>query len=255
MIAVEDATLRRAGRAALEGVTLRVAKGTFVGLVGPNGAGKSTLMRVFSGELGLSAGTAIFDGRDVARWRPDALARRRALLAQQNAVAFDIAARDLVALGRLPHEGHATRARNAAAIDRALALADATHLETRNYATLSGGEQQRVQFARALAQIDGVADPVLLLDEPTAGLDLAHQRAVLLLARAMVATGTTVVVVLHDLLAASIHCERIVVLSDGQLVADGPPRQALDPALVARVFGVQSAWAALPSGGEGLIVC
>jgi iron complex transport system ATP-binding protein len=252
MIRAADIVVRRAGRNLVDGVSLSLGEGEFMGLVGPNGAGKSTLMRVLAGEFGPEAGLVEIDGVDLTRWRRGDLARRRAVLPQHAAVAFDIDARAIVELGRLPHEGQSTRAQDAQAVDAALDACDAAPLAARGYAALSGGEQQRIQLARALAQIDGTAKPLLLLDEPTSSLDLAHQHAVLNLSKRVAARGGTVLAVLHDLFSASLHCRRIAVLERGRLVADGPPEDALAPDLVRRVFGVDSRWIDLPGGAHAL---
>lgn len=252
MIEAHEIVVRRAGRDLVAGVSLTLRAGEFLGLLGPNGAGKSTLLRALAGEFPPDRGTVTLDGKTLAAWGREELARRRAVLPQQSAVAFEIAARGVVELGRLPHEGRSDRAANGRAVERALAACGATHLAARNHAELSGGEQQRVQLARALAQIDGAARPVLLLDEPTASLDLAHQHAVLALAKRIAGQGGAVLAVLHDPFAASLHCDRIAVLDAGRLAALGPPAEALTPDLVRQVFGVESQWLGLPAGRRAL---
>jgi iron complex transport system ATP-binding protein len=234
--------LRVGGKTLLEGICLEIEAGKFLGLVGPNGAGKSTLLRLLAGEQRLTKGAVRIAGRALGQWSSAELSRCRGVLPQQSAMAFEIAVRDVVELGRLPHETLVSRAQNTAAVERALALADVAHLATRNYATLSGGEQQRVQLARVLAQIDGVRAPILLLDEPTASLDLAHQHRVLQVARRLAKAGATVVAVLHDLFTASLYCDRIAVLSMGRIIADGRPAVALDSATVKSVFEMESLW-------------
>ncbi len=242
MISAVQVGLRVGGKTLLEDVNLEVAAGTFLGLVGPNGAGKSTLLRLLAGEQRSTQGTVSISGRQVAQWSGAELSRCRAVLPQQSAMAFEIAVRDVVELGRLPHENSVSRAQNKAAVARALHVADVAHLETRSYATLSGGEQQRVQLARVLAQIDGVRTSALLLDEPTASLDLSHQHRVLHVARRLAAAGAAVVAVLHDLFTASLYCDRIAVVSRGRIVADDAPTAALDPSTVRSVFEMDSAW-------------
>jgi iron complex transport system ATP-binding protein len=242
MISAVEVGFRVGGKSLLEGVNLEIAAGTFLGLVGPNGAGKSTLLRLLAGEHRSTQGAVSIAGRQLAKWSGQELSRRRAVLPQQSAMAFEIGVRDVVELGRLPHENLVSRAQNAAAVDNALALADVAHLETRNYATLSGGEQQRVQLARVLAQIDGVRSAALLLDEPTASLDLSHQHRVLQVARRLAEAGAAVIAVLHDLFTASLYCDRIAVIAKGRIVADGAPCVALDAAIVKSVFEMESVW-------------
>jgi len=242
MIVADQVSVTRGGRRLLDRARLTLPPGTRLGIVGPNGAGKSTLLRLLCGELRPDAGRVTLDGRALAAWPAAALARRRAVLPQQSTVGFPLPVRSVVELGRLPHAGHADAATDAAVIARSLARAGIAHLAGRSYHTLSGGEQQRVQFARVLAQIDAGAprDPpaLLFLDEPTASLDLAHQHAVLSAARALDDPQATMVAVLHDLNLASRYCDRAVVLAEGRIVADGPPAEVLTPALVAEVWGV-----------------
>ncbi len=244
MISAVEVGLRVGGKSLLDDVNLEIAAGTFLGLVGPNGAGKSTLLRLLAGEQRATKGAVSISGRHVAQWSGAELARCRAVLPQQSAMAFEIGVRDVVELGRLPHENAVSRAQNQAAVARALHVADVAHLEARNYATLSGGEQQRVQLARVLAQIDGVRSAALLLDEPTASLDLSHQHRVLQVARRLAEAGAAVVAVLHDLFTASLYCDRIAVISSGRIVADGAPAAALDAATVRSVFEMDSMWVA-----------
>lgn len=252
MMIGRDIVVRRAGRNLVDGVSLALGEGEFLGLLGPNGAGKSTLLRVLAGEFAPEGGTVEVDGNDLKSWTRADLARRRAVLPQHAVVAFDIDARAIVELGRLPHEGRSTRAQDAQAVADALDACDAVPLASRGYAALSGGEQQRIQLARALAQIDGTAKPLLLLDEPTSSLDLSHQHAVLNLAKRVAAQGGAVLAVLHDLFSASLHCRRVAVLERGRLVAQGTPEEALTPDLVRRVFGVDSRWIDLPGGQRAL---
>lgn len=252
MIRATGITVRRAGRNLVDGVSLSLSEGEFLGLLGPNGAGKSTLLRVLAGEFPPDGGGVEIDGADLKSWTRADLARRRAVLPQHAAVAFDIDARAIVELGRLPHEGRSTRAQDLQAVKDAIDACDAVPLASRGYAALSGGEQQRIQLARALAQIDGTAKPLLLLDEPTSSLDLSHQHAVLNLAKRVAAQGGAVLAVLHDLFSASLHCRRVAVLERGRLVAQGTPEEALTPDLVRRVFGVDSRWIDLPGGQRAL---
>ncbi len=252
MIRATDIVVRRAGRNLVDGVSLSLGEGEFLGLLGPNGAGKSTLLRVLAGEFPPEGGSVEIDGAELGSWTRADLARRRAVLPQHAAVAFDIDARAIVELGRLPHEGRSTRAQDAQAVADAIDACDAVKLASRGYAALSGGEQQRIQLARALAQIGGTSKPLLLLDEPTSSLDLSHQHAVLSLAKRVAAQGGAVLAVLHDLFSASLHCRRVAVLERGRLVAQGTPEEALTPELVRSVFGVDSRWIDLPGGQRAL---
>jgi iron complex transport system ATP-binding protein len=228
----------RAGAARLvEEVSLEIRPGRMIALVGPNGAGKSTLLRMLAGELRPSAGRVSLDGRAFADWNAAALARRRAVVAQASQVDFPMSATEIVALGRIPHAGRCDRARHESLVWQALVAADAGGLAARAYATLSGGEQQRVQFARALAQIlDSPEDAYLLLDEPTASLDIAHQAQILRAARRLADLGAGVFVVLHDLNLAAAHADAVAMLSRGRIVALGAPDEVLTAERVETVY-------------------
>ncbi|MFC9894650.1 heme ABC transporter ATP-binding protein [Nocardia sp. NPDC127579] len=223
---------RGAARPVLEGVDFEVAAGEVVALVGPNGAGKSTLLAALAGELEPSAGAVELDGRALAEWTTLDMARRRAVLPQTHTVGFPFTAREVVAMGRAPWVRTVRRADDDALIAAALAAADVEHLAARPFPALSGGERARVALARVLAQ----DTPTLLLDEPTAALDLGHQEAVLRLAADRAAAGAAVVVVLHDLGLAAAYADRVVVLESGEVAADGPPRQVLSTELLTRVY-------------------
>lgn len=239
MIAAEAVTVRAGRRALLGDVSLAVATGEVVAVVGPNGAGKSTLLRVLTGEAVPEAGQVLCDGRPLSAWTPLALAQRRAVVSQHVAIAFPMSAAEVVGLGRLPWHGTAGAARDGAAMTAALAAAGVAHLGGRAYVTLSGGERQRVQIARALAQLDGAPRPAaLLLDEPTASLDVRHGAAVLALLRRLARDGLAILVVLHDLNEAAFVADRVAVLADGRLEALGPAAAVLRPALLERIYGI-----------------
>lgn len=216
---------RVGGRLVVDEVSMSLKSGEWVALVGPNGAGKSTLLSALAG-IGLrSPGSLALDGRAIERWPARDRARRLAWLAQTGDAEGDIAVRDVVRLGRLPHHGlrDVETAEDHAIVTAAMREMEVEHLGERRLATLSGGERQRVLLARALA----VGAPTLLLDEPTAHLDAPHQRALVRSVRRRVAAGDAVVTVLHDLTLA-LQADRILVLAGGRLQADGPPS---DPAL------------------------
>jgi ABC-type hemin transport system ATPase subunit/CubicO group peptidase (beta-lactamase class C family) len=247
MIAVRGATVRAGGRALLAGVSLDLRPGEVLAVAGPNGAGKSTLLRAMTGELRLSSGEVALDGRSLAAWPPLALARRRSVVSQASSLAFPMAAEEVVALGRLPWHGTPGASRDAAAVARALDVAGITHLSRQPHATLSGGERQRVQVARALAQLDGAPRPAaLLLDEPTASLDVRHAALLLRLLRRLAAEGLAVLVVLHDLNEAAFVADRVAMLAEGRLAALGPPEEVLAAGAVEAVYGI--AFRTLPGG-------
>ncbi|RJL24227.1 ABC transporter ATP-binding protein [Bailinhaonella thermotolerans] len=225
-------------REVLRGVDLDVAAGEFVALVGTNGCGKSTLLRLVSGLLAPAAGSVRLAGRDVAATSRREISRRVAVLHQTLPPVPGLTARQLVRQGRFPHRGALGMLwePDDGTADAAMAAAGVAHLADRALDTLSGGERQRVRLALAVAQ----DAPVLLLDEPTAHLDVRHQLEVLALVRELRdRRGLTVVTVLHELDHAARFADRVVALAAGRVHADGPPAQVITPALLAEVFGVR----------------
>ena len=220
------------GTPVLSVVDLSATGGEVVALVGPNGAGKSTLLAVMSGDLAPQRGVVLLNGEPLAARTARTLARERAVLLQRQGLAFGFRVEEVVRMGRTPWHRTPAADRDDLAVDDAMARADVVPLHARLFPTLSGGEQARVSFARVLAQ----AAPVLLLDEPTAALDVRHQEAVLTVARETADQGAAVVVVLHDLALASAYADRVCVLSDGAVATDGPPRRALTDDLLTRVY-------------------
>ncbi len=247
--------LRLGRHAAVDGVTLDLHAGQWVALVGPNGAGKSSLLSLLAGLRQPDQGQVWLQGRALASMPLRERASALAWLSQQGEAEGDIAARDVVRLGRLPRHGlfAAPTTADEAAVDRALVETEAQAFVTRRLNELSGGERQRVLLARALA----VESPVLLLDEPTTHLDAPHQRALLRGLSARARAGAAVAAVLHDLTLA-LAADRVLVMAQGRIQADGPPADsALRAALVAvfgQAFSIEAVdtaagprWVAVPS--------
>ncbi len=207
----------------LEDVTLDVPYGRILALVGPDGAGKSTLLGVLAGDAMATAGRIELDGTPIGDWSPKELARRRAVLLQSNAVAFSFTAQQVVEMGRAPWLGTVEADEDENAIAAAMAETDILGFANRGFPTLSGGERARVSLARVLAQ----ETAVLLLDEPTAALDLGHQEEVLRIARRLAADGRAVVAVLHDLSLAGAYADDVAMLDHGRMVAVGSPADVL----------------------------
>ncbi|MGW2398886.1 ABC transporter ATP-binding protein [Kitasatospora sp. NPDC001664] len=247
-LAVEDLHLTLAGRSVLAGVHLIAESGRVTGLVGPNGSGKSTLLRVVYRHLAPRAGRVLLDGRDLAAVSRSESARHLAALPQERGEGFELSVRQIVATGRIPYQRAfaANSAEDRAVVARSLEQVGMAEKAGRRFAELSGGERQRVLLARALAQ----QPEVLVLDEPTNHLDIRHQVELLALLRAQ---RTTSLVALHDLNAAASVCDHLHVLADGAVVASGPPRSVLTPALLAEVFGVRAAVTEHPLTGDPLI--
>lgn len=258
MLTLDFATYAIGARALVDGVSLTLRPGEFACLLGPNGAGKSTLLGLLSGRIAPSRGGALLDGVPLARWPATALARRRAVLVQEPTLAFAFTALEVVLLGRHPHCGGRPGRDDRRIAHLALEAADAEAFAHRPVDTLSGGEKARVHFARVLAQVawePAATTRVLLLDEPTASLDLAHQHA--LLARlAMLArdTGLAVLASVHDLNLAARHADRLLLLAGGRLEADGAPDAVLTPAAVQRCFGVATQRVAVPGQTRSALV-
>lgn len=243
-LAVKDLSFRypgaAAGASALERITFDIAEKSLVGLVGPNGAGKSTLLKLLSGFLVPDAGAIEWEGTPMRDWRRLALARRLAYVPQTAPADIAFTALEVALAGRFPHVGYFGRegARDLEIARAALARLDAAHLADRRYAELSGGEQARVLVARALAQ----EPAILLLDEPTAFLDVGHRVDLYDRLREENRTrGLTVLVVTHDLNMASEYCDRLVLLSAGKVVADGPPADVLTSERVSEVYACRVA--------------
>lgn len=222
-----DATLtvRRGGRVILDAARIAVAPGECVGLIGPNGAGKTTLMRAALGLIPAEGTSSLAALPRAER------ALAAAWLPQERQIAWPVPVREVVALGRQPHGG-----RDEGQTDAALERLNLSHLADRAATALSGGERARVLIARALAQ----DAPLLLADEPAAGLDPAGQIAAMRLFAALAAEGRGVLVSSHDLGLAAVHCDRLVLLDGGRTVADGPPGSVLTPARLARHFGLRA---------------
>ena len=228
-------------RVLVDRVSLAVEPGQVHVLLGPNGAGKTTLLRLLAGDLIAASGSVELNGRSLATLTPRERARQRAVLPQSHALSFGFTAAQVVALGRLPCARHST-AGEARIVREALELAGVGSLAARSYPTLSGGERSRVQLARALAQVweplaDGAAR-FLLLDEPTASLDLAHQHECLRAVRALATQGLGVLVVLHDPNLALRYGSQATLLGDGRVLDQGPPAQVITAGALERLYGV-----------------
>jgi iron complex transport system ATP-binding protein len=223
------------GPPVLDGVSMRVPGGCFYTILGPNGSGKSTLLRALLGALPVEAGTVTLDGRSIDRWTRKQLAREVGVVPQTESVAFPISARDLVAMGRYPRLGalEPEGPRDRAAVDDALLRCDVAQLADRDVGTLSAGELQRVRIARAIAQ-----EPrAMILDEPTASLDLGHEMRILTFLRGAADAGLTVVLITHHIAVAARFSDRLLLLEKGRAAAEGEPAAVLEEEVLGRVYG------------------
>jgi iron complex transport system ATP-binding protein len=240
-IEASSISVRVGSKVLLRDVSFVLDAGTTTALVGPNGAGKSTLLRVLAGEIKPSSGTVRLKGQPLSAYSAATLAQRRAVLSQSISVAFPFTVAEIVRMGAGERSGPAVTA----LIDAALAEVELSDFRERIITTLSGGEQQRAHLARVLVQLAyGEAahgSGVLLLDEPTASLDLRHQLDVLATARRRAERGVTVIAILHDLNLAALFAERVIVLDRGRMAGDGPPSAIITDAILEDVFGVAGA--------------
>ena len=238
-ISVQDLTYEIEGSMLLDGVDLHADRGQFVGLIGPNGAGKSTLLRTISGILRYRSGAVRLEGEDLRSLSPKDVAANLALVPQIAPYTYGFTSLELVLMGRYPHLGRFQI--EGGEDDRiardAMRLTETEQFADRTLDTLSGGERQRVFVARALAQ----QPRILLMDEPTANLDVLHQLKVLDLVRQLVDDGLTAVAAIHDLNMAARYCDRLVLLNRGRVLAVGSPEEVLTPETIESAFGVKSA--------------
>ena len=228
----ESVGLTLDGRVVLDDVTLDVRAGEVLSLVGPNGAGKSSLLSVLSGERTASSGRVRLGERDIGSYSAVQLARRRAVLTQENALSFPFRVSEVVEMGRSPWARTPDFERDEGAIISAVARAYVSKLLDRRFTELSGGERARVSLARVLAQ----DTPIVFLDEPTAALDLRHQEDVLRIARGLAAAGRAVVIVLHDLSLAAAAADRVALLRAGRLEAVGVPAEVMRAELLSDIY-------------------
>ncbi len=243
-LALRHASLRRGRRLVLQGISLHAEPGRLLAIIGPNGAGKSSALSLLSGSASPAEGEVLLDGAPLSRIGAGELARRRAVVSQGARIAFPFRVHEAIALGRAPHQGRSTAAQDAALVEEAMARFELMHLAERSVPTLSGGEQQRVQLARAFVQLDRpVAEGSarwLLLDEPVTGLDPAHQVRALAEARRFADAGGGVIAVLHDLRLAARYADAVALIESGACTALDRPEAVLTPGRIRDAFGLDA---------------
>ncbi len=243
ILSARNLSLMRGGKRVVDGLSAALIPGQITAIVGPNGAGKSSLLLALAGLLEPAHGTVTLDAAALSALPPRERAKAIGYLPQMPDIAWDVAVESLVALGRLPR-----RDRGAAAIKAALQALSLEPLRRRPVSQLSGGERARVLLARVLA-----GEPRwILADEPLAALDLAHQLGLIAHFKRCATAGQGVVVVVHDLALAMNHADRVLVLKDGRLIADGPPEEALALHVIAEGWGVTARWLGDP-GAQALV--
>ncbi len=223
------------GNEILKGVAIQAGPGDFVGIIGPNGSGKSTLLKCIYRTLKPDEGAVLLDGKSLLSMSYRQSAKSIAVLAQHNYYNFEFSVRDVVLMGRSPHKKAMERdnAQDYRIVDEALDTVGMLPFRERSFQTLSGGEQQRVILARALAQ----QTPCLILDEPTNHLDIKYQLQLLDIVKGL---HKTVISAIHDLNIAAMYCTWLVVMKDGQVITQGTPRQVLTPELIREVYEVEA---------------
>ncbi len=229
----------------LRGITLQLEPGEMIAVVGPNGAGKSTLMSILSGYRDGYEGSCAFLDVELRDWKKTALGRRMAFIPQLVRLEFPFTAEQVVLMGRTPHcHGLFESPQDREAVRRAMEITDTVEFAPREFGQLSGGERQRVVLASALAQ----QPEVLLLDEPTSFLDLKHQLGAYGLLRGLARSGISVIAVTHDLNLAAHYADRVIVIVQGRIAANGPPEEVLTGAMLADVFEVDARVGKGPTG-------
>ena len=247
-IELNDVSVALGGQTVLDGLSATIDDGTFVGLIGPNGAGKTTLLRVLNGSLTPDSGSVRVAGQNVHTLSSKAASRLVATVPQTTNVTFDFPVREVVRMGRTPHRGRFdgwTQA-DESAVEDAMARTSVTALADRSVTEISGGERQRVLIARALAQ----ETPTLLLDEPTASLDINHQVRTLELVDDLVTDGTTAVAAIHDLNLAAHYCDALILLADGRILSAGDPATVLSESNLRDAFDAEAVVSRHPVTGS-----
>ncbi|TXK50501.1 heme ABC transporter ATP-binding protein [Pontibacter qinzhouensis] len=236
MYTAQHISLKRGNRQVLQQVSLAVKPGVFTAVLGPNGAGKSTLLKIFSNELSQYAGEVKLNGKPLPQYKAQELALVRAVLPQSIHINFPYTAREIVQLGRLPY--HEPRQQTEAVAEEIMEALGLQLLADRKYVTLSGGEQQRVQLARVMAQIKNktLSPRYLLLDEPTSSLDLAQQHSMLQVAKNLCRQNVGVLAILHDLNLAALYADELLLLKDGKPIAQGAVAEVMQEGLLEKTF-------------------
>jgi iron complex transport system ATP-binding protein len=254
-LSANNISLHLSGFDLLRNISLEVEAGQVTAIVGPNGAGKSSLLKVLTGEMPASQGDVSLNHRPLEQWPLLDRAQVLAVLPQHTLLNFPFTADEVVGLGRIPHK--TGLAKDSQIIAEALELVDASYLQKRFYTQMSGGEKQRVQLARVLAQIwqpSHLGQQFLVLDEPTSAFDLSHQKLTLDIVRQLADRGVGVIMVLHDLNLAARCADNLVVFDGGVIAAQGNPKEVLTEQLIDKVFGVKSIIAQHPVTKRPLVI-
>ncbi len=243
------------GPALLRDIGFQLEPGEVLGLIGPNGAGKSSLVHCIAGGLPVTRGSIRFAGQDLAQWQAPERARAIAVQTQHSSLNFPFSVEEVILLGRIPHASG--RSADLAVLEEVLEATDTASLRRRSYTQLSGGERQRVQLARTVAQVwrrEDAGQRLLMLDEPSAALDPAHQRMVLQVVARVAADGCSVIIASHDFNLLASRVDRLLVMREGGQFAFGPPEAVLTPAVFEQVFDIPALVLPHPVSGRPMVV-
>lgn len=227
----------------LKNISVDFVPGEFAMILGPNGSGKSSFLKIFSGEINKFVGTVMYNEKPIHHISKEELAKYRAVMSQQPELSFPLTVDEVVMMGRYPHFNFSPDRKDFAICEEVMELMNLQLFKERNYITLSGGEKQRVQYARVLAQIwekPGDGYRYLFLDEPLNNLDINYQQEFLQIAKKIKNERTVLIAVMHDINLAVQHADRLIFLKEGEMIAQGKPKEVLTEALVENVFAVQT---------------
>lgn len=228
------------GKKLVEGFSVKIDPGVLTAVIGKNGAGKSTSLKAITGDISYQSGSISFEEKPIRETPIKELALKRAVVHQKSSLQFSFSVQDVVGLGRSPYGGTFLSPKDHEIVKHCLQKVDAIHLMDRNYTTLSGGEQQRVQFARAIAQIwdsiESNSPSYLLLDEPLASLDVAHQHEMMHVLKQLCASNVGVFIIIHDLNLAAQYADYIIILKDGKTVAEGTAKEVFNEEIIGDAF-------------------
>ncbi len=249
MLSIKNASVSINQKTILDKVSIDVSSGEFVALVGPNGAGKSTALKVLSGDLALTSGTAELHSKALDKYTPQALAQLRGVMTQTYDINFPFKSHEVVEMAHYAFADSVPSKTLKSYSDKAMSLTKVSHLSDHIFTQLSGGEQQRVQLSRVLTQLSPALEnkqlsqngaPFLLIDEPTSSLDLYHQHHVMALAETFAQRGAGVLAVVHDLALAAAFADTVYVIGEGKIVAKGTPTETLTTEVINKVYQVQA---------------
>lgn len=238
MLAVKELSYRIGKKDLLQQLSFEAVSGELLAVLGANGAGKSTLMKLLCREIIPTDGDIFFRGKNLQQYTLHELAKQRAVLSQHNTISVSFRVKELVMMGRYPHFSQHPAPEDITIVHQVMEETGISHLADRDYNTLSGGEQQRVQLSRVLAQIYDCPDGCLFLDEPTNGLDLLYQQQMMELARRLANKGYCVICILHDINFASRFADQILLLKDGKKVAMGTPLEVINCENIHETFSI-----------------